>query len=73
MTGRGRPVNPRPGVAVCVCTARGRIVLYDPEAYMRRLRGAYGQARRRERGETENDLDQNNREPHHGDSSGERL
>ena len=35
MKGRTQPVNPRPGAVVCLCTARGRILLHDPDALRR--------------------------------------
>lgn len=46
MKGRTQPVNPRPGAVVGLCTARGRILLHDPDALRRQRESRQAQERR---------------------------
>lgn len=32
-TGKRSRLPPRPGVVVCICSARGNVLLHDPDAY----------------------------------------
>lgn len=48
-------VNPRPGVAVCICGKHGTIIRHDPGMYMRTMREQFARAREEKKEEKDDD------------------
>lgn len=48
-------INPRPGVAVCICGKNGVIIRHDPGGYARTMREQFARAREEKKEEKDDD------------------